>query len=98
MDKLKQMKGRVEQRVNRLLRTPEPSRPPSRSAPQDTDGVRSLAFPAASKTNENLSFAWSVLTQFSHKVESFLDGTPFKTPVAAINVLIDLAEVHHPQC
>jgi hypothetical protein len=46
-----------------------------------------------SKLKEKLSLAWRILSLFSCKIESFLDGTPCKTPVAAINVLIGISEV-----
>jgi hypothetical protein len=46
-----------------------------------------------SKTKEKLSLAWHTFTLFSHKIESLLSGTPFKAPVTAINVLIDITEV-----
>ena len=48
---------------------------------------------AISKAEEYLSLAQGGLKLFLRKVELFLAGTPFKAPVAAINVLIDLAEV-----
>ena len=46
-----------------------------------------------SKTEEYLSLAWGGLKVFLRKVEPFLEGTPFKAPVAVINFLINLAEV-----
>ena len=46
-----------------------------------------------SRTEEYLSLARGGLKLFLHKVESFLEGTPFKVPVAVINILINLAEV-----
>ena len=46
-----------------------------------------------SKAEEYLSLAQGGLKLFLRKVELFLAGTPFKAPVAAINVLIDLAKV-----
>jgi hypothetical protein len=74
--------------------------------PQDnpiSDASGTLVFPAIigiiegllgiSKTEEYLSLARGGLKLFLHKLESFLEGTPFKVPVAVINVLIDLAEV-----
>ena len=50
-----------------------------------------------SKTEEYLSLAQGGLKLFLRKVELFLAGTPFKAPVAVINVLISLAEVHPPR-
>jgi hypothetical protein len=46
-----------------------------------------------SKTEEYLSLAQGGLKLFLRKLELFLAGTPFKAPVAVINVLINLAEV-----
>jgi hypothetical protein len=47
-----------------------------------------------SKTEEYLSLAQGGLKLFLRTVELFLAGTPFKAPIAVINVLINLAEVH----
>ena len=37
--------------------------------------------------------AWHGVEQLLKKVEGLLDGTPFKTPIAAVNVLIELENV-----
>ena len=42
---------------------------------------------------KSFSIAWNSLTFLSKNIESFLDGTPFKTPVAVFNVLVKLGEV-----
>ena len=46
-----------------------------------------------SKVKENFVTAWNGFTLLSKKLESFLDGTPFKTPLAVFNVLVDIGEV-----
>lgn len=46
-----------------------------------------------SKIKESFALAWNGFQLLSKKVESFLDGTPFKTPVAVLNVLIDIGNV-----
>ena len=46
-----------------------------------------------SKMKESLVLAWRGFQLLSKKIEAFLDGTPFKTPVAVLNVLIDLGNV-----
>ncbi|KAG6854404.1 hypothetical protein C0991_006946, partial [Blastosporella zonata] len=46
----------------------------------------------ASKTKEGLGTAWRGFAMLLGKVESALDGTPFKAPVAAVNVLIQLGK------
>ena len=50
-------------------------------------------FIAFAKVKEYLSLAGDGLKLFLTHVEPFLEGTPFKAPVAVINVLIELAEV-----
>ncbi|KAG6826708.1 hypothetical protein H0H92_014784 [Tricholoma furcatifolium] len=46
--------------------------------------------PSASKAKEVLDTAWHGFTMLLGKVEGLLAGTPFKTPVVAVNVLIQL--------
>ncbi|KAG6809530.1 hypothetical protein H0H92_015911, partial [Tricholoma furcatifolium] len=47
---------------------------------------------SASKAKEVLDTAWHGFTMLLGKVEGLLAGTPFKTPVAAVNVLIQLGK------
>ena len=42
---------------------------------------------------KSFSIAWNSLTFLSKNIESFLNGTPFKTPVAVFNVLVELGKV-----
>ena len=44
-----------------------------------------------SKVKRNIKFAWHGIEQVLQKTEKFLDGTPFKTPIAVLNTLIDIA-------
>ncbi|KAG6805563.1 hypothetical protein H0H92_014911, partial [Tricholoma furcatifolium] len=46
----------------------------------------------ASKAKEVLGTAWHGFTMLLGKVEGLLEGTPFQTPVAAVNVLIQLGK------
>ena len=46
-----------------------------------------------SKVKHNIKFAWHGIEQVLQKSEKFLDGTPFKTPIAVLNALIDIANV-----
>ncbi|KAG6808708.1 hypothetical protein H0H92_003195, partial [Tricholoma furcatifolium] len=47
----------------------------------------------SSKAKEGLRTAWHGFTMFLGKFEGLLAGTPFKTPVAAVNVLIQLQKL-----
>ena len=44
-----------------------------------------------SKVKRNIKLAWHGIEQLLQRTEKFLDGTPFKTPVAVLNTLIDIA-------
>ena len=44
-----------------------------------------------SKVKRNIKLAWHGIEQLLQRTENFLDGTPFKTPVAVLNTLIDIA-------
>ena len=44
-----------------------------------------------SKVKRNIKLAWHGIEQVLQKTEKFLDGTPFKTPIAVLNILIDIA-------
>ena len=46
-----------------------------------------------SKAKEILRTTWHGLQYLFKSVEGCLDGTPFKTPIAAINVVIELGNV-----
>ena len=46
-----------------------------------------------SKVKRNIKFDWHGIEQVLQKSEKFLDGTPFKTPIAVLNTLIDIANV-----
>ena len=47
----------------------------------------------SSKAKDTLRTAWHGLQYLLKSVEGCLDGTPFKTPVTAINVVIELGNV-----
>jgi hypothetical protein len=51
-----------------------------------------------SKTNNALKLAWDGFKLLSKKIEPLLGGTPFKTPIAVLNVLIELGEVRESPC
>ena len=44
-----------------------------------------------SKVKCNIKLAWHGIEQVLQKTEKFLDGTPFKTPIAILNTLIEMA-------
>ena len=46
-----------------------------------------------SKMKRNIKLAWHGIEQLLQRTEKFLSGTPFKTPVAVLNTLIDIANV-----
>ena len=56
---------------------------PTRDAPPDL-----------STTKGKLCVAWHGIELVLQKAEKLLEGTPFKTPVAALNVLVDIKNVH----
>jgi hypothetical protein len=46
-----------------------------------------------SSAKDGLRTAWHGVEQLLQKVEKCLDGTPFKAPISALNVLIEVRNV-----
>ena len=46
-----------------------------------------------SEVKRNIKLAWHGIEQLLQRTEKFLGGTPFKTPVAVLNTVIDIANV-----
>lgn len=44
-----------------------------------------------SKMKRNIKLAWHGIEQLLQRTEKFLDGTPFGTPIAVLNTVIDIA-------
>ncbi|KIM38563.1 hypothetical protein M413DRAFT_243564 [Hebeloma cylindrosporum] len=70
----------------------DPSAIPDSSAPtNDGAGVgRGPILAVNAATKERLRTAWHGAEWLLKSVQGFLDGTPFKVPIAVVNVLIDL--------
>jgi hypothetical protein len=52
--------------------------------------------PKTSQTKDRLQLVWHGVELLLPKLEKLLDGTPFKAPIAAINVLLDIGNVGCP--
>ena len=48
-----------------------------------------------SNVKRNLILAWHGIEQLLQRTEQFLNGTPFKTPVAVLNTVIDIANARY---
>ena len=48
-----------------------------------------------SKVKRNIKIAWQGIEQLLLRSEKFLDGTPFKTPVAVLNTVIGIANARY---
>ena len=62
--------------------------------PESPPTTRRDVLPDFSTTKGQLRVAWHGIELVLQKAEKLLGGTPFKTPIAALNVLIDVKNVY----